>query len=251
MAVLDSLDDPLMAAREVQPMPQSTPTAGLPSELAGQILGPVVSQAVYLAARFGIADLLADGPRSATELAVAAESDPDGLYRLLRPLAEVLTAQPWRGTEPVLGVSATAPAHWSRDCWSAGRDCAGSSSTSRTGVAEAADQVAAAGLADRCQTVAGSFFQGVPEGGDVYVLAYVLHSWQDDQAREILGAIRRVIPDHGRLLIAEEIVAPPNQPGGKLMDLLVAAVGGRERTEQEWRAACCRVGHLLLLRCGS
>jgi hypothetical protein len=47
----------------------------------------VVSQAVYVAARFGIADLLADGPRSATELAVAAESDPDGLYRLLRLLA--------------------------------------------------------------------------------------------------------------------------------------------------------------------
>jgi hypothetical protein len=45
-----------------------------------------------------------------------------------------------------------------------------------------------------------------------------------------------VIPDDGRLLLVEEMVAPLNQPGGKVMDLLMAAVGGQERTEQEWRA---------------
>jgi hypothetical protein len=44
--------------------------------------------------------------------------------------------------------------------------------------------------------------------------------------------VRRVIPDDGRLLLVEEVVAPPNEPGGKVTDLLMAAVGGRERTEQ-------------------
>jgi O-methyltransferase domain len=53
------------------------------------------------------------------------------------------------------------------------------------------------------------------------------------------------MPDHGRLLVVEEIVAPPNQPGGKLMDLLMAAVGGRERTEPEWRALLADSGFAL------
>lgn len=54
-------------------------------------------------------------------------------------------------------------------------------------VAEAAEQIAAAGLAHRCQTVAGSFFRDVP-AGDVYVLSYILHAWDDDHhARRILG----------------------------------------------------------------
>jgi hypothetical protein len=112
-------------------------------------------------------------------------------------------------------------------------------------VAEAAERIEAAGLAGRCQAVAGSFFQGVPAGGDAYLLAYVLHAWEDPGAREILGQVRRVIGDHGRLLVAEELVAPPNQPGGKAMDLLMAAVGGRERTEPEWRALLADGGFTL------
>jgi len=51
-------------------------------------------------------------------------------------------------------------------------------------------------------------------------------------------------PDDGRLLLAEEVVAPPNQPG-KVMDLLMAAVGARERTEQEWRALLADTGFVL------
>jgi hypothetical protein len=70
-------------------MLESTPdkpaaTAG--GELAGWILGIVVSQAIYVATVLGIADLLAGGPRSATALALAADAGPDGLYRLLRLL---------------------------------------------------------------------------------------------------------------------------------------------------------------------
>jgi hypothetical protein len=101
--------------------------------------------------------------------------------------------------------------------------------------AEAARRLRAAGLADRCQTLAGSFFRDIPTGGDVYVLSDVLHRWEDHHAREILRAVRRAIPGHGRLLVAEEVVALPNQPGGKVMDLLMLAVGGRERTERQWR----------------
>jgi hypothetical protein len=68
-------------------MPEDRPVAALRAELAGEILGVVLSQAVYAAASLGIPDLLAEGPRSVTELAVAADADPDALYRLLRLLA--------------------------------------------------------------------------------------------------------------------------------------------------------------------
>lgn len=46
-----------------------------------------VSQAVYVAAKLGVADLLKDGPKGCDELAEATQSDPGSLRRLLRLLA--------------------------------------------------------------------------------------------------------------------------------------------------------------------
>lgn len=48
--------------------------------------GNAVLQALYAAARLGIADLLAEGSRTCAELAEASASNPDGLYRVLRLL---------------------------------------------------------------------------------------------------------------------------------------------------------------------
>jgi hypothetical protein len=53
------------------------------------ITGFQVSQAIHVAATLGIADHLADGPRSSDELAQATESHPRSLYRLLRALAAI------------------------------------------------------------------------------------------------------------------------------------------------------------------
>ena len=47
------------------------------------------SQAIYAAAKFGIADLLNDGPRSVDDLAEASSTNTDALYRLLRALASI------------------------------------------------------------------------------------------------------------------------------------------------------------------
>lgn len=41
-------------------------------------------------------------------------------------------------------------------------------------------------------------------------------------------------------------MAPPNQPAGKVLDLLMAAVGGRERTEPEWRVLLGESGFQLV-----
>ncbi len=47
------------------------------------------TQAIYVAAKLGIADALTEGPRTAEELATATQAHPRALYRLLRALASV------------------------------------------------------------------------------------------------------------------------------------------------------------------
>src|SRR4051812_13360055 len=53
------------------------------------ITGKWVAQAVSIAARFKIADLLADGPRPVAALARETGPPPGALYRVLRALAGV------------------------------------------------------------------------------------------------------------------------------------------------------------------
>ena len=48
-----------------------------------------LSQAIYVAAKLGIADLLRDGPRSCVALATASNSDAPSLFRLMRALSSV------------------------------------------------------------------------------------------------------------------------------------------------------------------
>jgi hypothetical protein len=110
------------------------------------------------------------------------------------------------------------------------------------GVAEA--QKGVGGPLPRTSFVAGDFFESVPEGADVYILKKVIHDWDDDKAAAILGAVRRVLPPHGRVLIAETLVPPGNAFASiKLVDLnMLAVTGGLERSEKDFAA--------LLERCG-
>ncbi len=69
--------------------PQTSPSADAPPEavLTQMITGSLGSQAVYVAAKLGIADLLANGPKNVDELAQSVEADAPSLYRVLRALA--------------------------------------------------------------------------------------------------------------------------------------------------------------------
>ncbi|HZZ72879.1 MAG TPA: methyltransferase [Pirellulales bacterium] len=58
-------------------------------QLAQMITGYWLSQAVYVAAKLGLADRLAAGPQPAADLAQAVGAHPEALYRLLRALASV------------------------------------------------------------------------------------------------------------------------------------------------------------------
>jgi len=65
-------------------------TATSPEQQLDQMItGYWTSQAIYAAAKFGISDLLADGPRSVDELAEASSTNAEALYRLLRALASI------------------------------------------------------------------------------------------------------------------------------------------------------------------
>lgn len=104
----------------------------------------------------------------------------------------------------------------------------------------------AAGLTDRCKLVGGSFFEGVPAGGDLYVLMAIMHDFDDEAAVAILGQIRRVIPEHGRLLVLEQVLPAGNEPHpGKMRDLAMLLVGGKERTEPEFRSVLASAGFVL------
>ncbi|HEU0178681.1 MAG TPA: methyltransferase [Blastocatellia bacterium] len=63
----------------------------LPPQIRLSLLsqGTIISTSLSLAAELGIADLLADGPRSSEELARATSTHPRSLYRLLRLLCGI------------------------------------------------------------------------------------------------------------------------------------------------------------------
>lgn len=79
--------------------------------------GHWMSQAIHVAAVLGVADLLADGPRTNDELAQATETHPRSLYRLLRALASVDVLQEGDGRRfslvgrPYIWESWSAPEH--------------------------------------------------------------------------------------------------------------------------------------------
>lgn len=103
-------------------------------------------------------------------------------------------------------------------------------------VADAKANLEARGVIDRCVVVGGSFFDTVPEGGDAYLMRYIIHDWEDDEAIAILKVCRRAMRDPAKLLLVERNVAPPNEmPATKFSDLnMLVAPGGRERTRDEY-----------------
>jgi hypothetical protein len=108
-------------------------------------------------------------------------------------------------------------------------------------------RLAEQGVAERCETRSGDFFQAVPEGGDLYVLKWIIHDWNDDQCRTILTNCRRAIGHAGKLLLVEAVIPPGDVPSfGKFIDLVMLVMtGGRERTESEFRDLLASAGFQL------
>lgn len=91
-------------------------------------------------------------------------------------------------------------------------------------------------VADRCTIAPGDFFEAIPPDGSYYLLAQILHDWNDDDCRRILRNCRAAMPPEAKLLVIEQVIPPENEPSlGKWLDLhMLVLLGGRERTEAEY-----------------
>jgi hypothetical protein len=313
-----------------------------PVTLLQMMTGYWVSQALYVAAKLGIADLLVDGPVTCDSLATATRTHAPSLQRTLRalasvgvfsevapgqfaltPLARLLrsatpdsmralaimyaeeqyrawadmlhsvrTGQPAFEHQFGMGVfeyfaknpEASAVFNEAMTGWTAQLagavvdaydfspfgtviDVGGNQGTLLTAilrrhpsargvlfdlphvVASAEPVLVKAGVDDRCARIGGDFFEAVPNGGDAYVLASILHDWDDSRCTAILTRCRSAMPAHGKLLIIELVLPPGNEPFfGKWLDLhMLVMAGGRERTVSEY-ATLLSVGGFELSR---
>lgn len=289
-----------------------------------------ITQAIRVAAQFGIADLLAAGSRTSDDLAATTGTDPAALYRLLRALAAVgvfreeedqrfaLTPvgdclrrdapesihgwamfvggadhwQLWGALDHSIRTGENARQHVSgTDSWTYrqqhpelgvefdlamasianlviatllpifdfGRfativDVGGGTGSllaeilvrypAMSGVlfdqphvvSGAATVLERAGVADRCEVIGGSFFEGVPGGGDAYIMKSIIHDWEDAESIAILRSCRAAMTEGASLLLVERVLGPPNDvPDSKFSDLnMLIGPGGRERSNEEY-----------------
>jgi hypothetical protein len=98
-----------------------------------------------------------------------------------------------------------------------------------------------------CEVIGCNFFESVPAGGDAYLMKHIVHDWADEPALQLLHNIRAVIPPDGKLILAEAVLDDSAAPHlGKLLDIeMLAFVGGKERTEQEFSNLLSKAGFAL------
>jgi SAM-dependent methyltransferase len=97
---------------------------------------------------------------------------------------------------------------------------------------------------------AGSFLDAIPKGGDVYVLANVLHNWDDIRALRILQNCRAAAGHSSHLLIVEPVISD-SRPGWfeTAMDMhMLLLFQGKERTIVEHNVLLRRAGFELCTR---
>jgi hypothetical protein len=104
-------------------------------------------------------------------------------------------------------------------------------------------RLAEAGVLDRVSLVEGSFFDAVPDGGDVYVLARVLHNWTDENAGALLRRLGSAMPQGSRLFVFEKFLPEDAGSAAGMVDLLMLGLlEGCDRTEVEYRELLDKAG---------
>lgn len=92
------------------------------------------------------------------------------------------------------------------------------------------------------EIVEGSFFDALPAGGDVYVLAQVVHDWPDEEAVTILRRCAEAAGAAGHVVLVERLV-DPDAPllGHSAMDLrMLVLFGSAERTRAQYADLAAR-----------
>jgi hypothetical protein len=299
------------------------------------ISGIWVAQAVATVAKLGVADLLADGPRTSEDLARSMNVHAEALHRVLRgvstvgvlrleegspskfsltPIGQLLRSNV-PGSMRSFMIAETAPGHWvpwahlddavktgkpvmqkafGMDPWeyyeknpeegrlfseamsglSAGQvqallgaysfkdakkivDVGGAHGSALAAILKsepsargvlfdlpdvvegAGPALTSAGVEGRVERVAGSFFESVPAGADVYFLKHVLHDWDDEQCVQILKKVKSAMASsspNAKVVVAEMVIGGKGPPSpAPLLDLnMLVMAGGKERTVEEF-----------------
>ncbi len=95
----------------------------------------------------------------------------------------------------------------------------------------------------RLRLEGGDFFESVTGGGDVYLMRHIIHDWDDDQSITILRNCRRAMKPGGKVVVAEFVIPEGNDPSfSKIADLMMLVIGGKERTEKQYRELYAAAG---------
>ncbi|MBK8922409.1 MAG: hypothetical protein IPM81_13045 [Saprospirales bacterium] len=96
------------------------------------------------------------------------------------------------------------------------------------------------GVADRCATVGGDFFENVPRA-DILILKSILHDWNDEKAVNILRNCAAALEPGGKILAMDMVITDDYNPVGYFYDMhMQVMLGGRERTQEEFSALFAR-----------
>jgi precorrin-6B methylase 2 len=123
------------------------------------------------------------------------------------------------------------------------------------GLRGARENLQAHGVLERTDLIEGNFFEAVPGGYDAYLLKYIVHDWDDDQAANILGHCAEGMTATARLLLVERVLPERAEPSAAARTVFLAdmnmmvALGGRERTAVEYgrllKQAGLRLGRIV------
>lgn len=99
----------------------------------------------------------------------------------------------------------------------------------------ARERLAESGLGDRSEVRTGDFFDSAPEGGDAYVLSFVLHDWDDARSARILTNVCHAMREDATVHVVELVRAEEGAPSMvEYLNLdILELLAGRERTEGE------------------
>jgi acetylserotonin N-methyltransferase len=101
----------------------------------------------------------------------------------------------------------------------------------------AREMIAASGLAERIEVMAGDFFTDPLPEGDLFSLGRILHDWSEEKIRILLRKIYQRLPADGALLIAEKLLVDDKTgPSAALFQSLnmLVCTEGKERTLPEY-----------------
>jgi hypothetical protein len=108
--------------------------------------------------------------------------------------------------------------------------------------ADARKAVAAAGVADRCEVLDGSFFDPLPPGAGGYLLSLVIHDWGNRPAQAILRRCAEAAGPDGVVLVVEKTGADGAAPHSGMDLRMLVLYGGKERGVAELATLAVHAG---------